>query len=166
MKNWALFEKKKEVNTKLKTHYWLPNNKSTCVVALSNNTIVEEIIAGLKQLEANFIIIWEEKSSDSKNIVFTKKVPSELLEWVNAFITDSKVEKLEEYMKAWIVPIIVKENYLHALLREFNPMKNEGNAFIYDKENAWQIFYALCRFLENAKFHFDYQNLVNNVSKI
>jgi len=55
---------------------------------------------------------------------------------------------------------------LSALLKEFNPMKGEGNAFIYEKENIWCIFYAFIRYLENSKFPFDNKILVQNVIKL
>ena len=42
-------------------------------------------------------------------------------------------------------------------------MKDEGNAYLYDEDNEWSVFYALARYLENYKISFDNKNLVKNV---
>jgi hypothetical protein len=76
------------------------------------------------------------------------------------------VENLSKYLKLWIVPIISANNTLKSVLREFNPMKNEWNAYIFQENNEWHIFYAIARYLENSKFPFDNKNLTKNVIEL
>ena len=48
---------------------------------------------------------------------------------------------------------------MNSILKEFNPLKNEGNSFHYDELNHWAIFYTIVRYMENYKFPFDKLNL-------
>jgi glycogen synthase len=45
-------------------------------------------------------------------------------------------------------------------------MQSEGNGYIFEKNNKWEIFYALTKYLENYKFPYDNRNLVKNVLEI
>jgi hypothetical protein len=69
-------------------------------------------------------------------------------------------------LQAWIVPIISSKNPLNSILKEFNPMRNEWNSYLFEQDDRWAIFYALVRYLENFKFPFDNKNLVKNVLNI
>jgi hypothetical protein len=44
-------------------------------------------------------------------------------------------------------------------------MKFEGNAFLFDEKNEYQIFAALIRFLENVRYPGDKKTLLQNVMK-
>lgn len=159
-----ILQKKKSEHEKVVKAFGLSQNKILGIVYLENKEIQTKLIEGLKTLQGNFIVVWEGKSEE--NILFQKEIKEEFLIGCDCIIADEEISGLEKYMKEWVVPIISKKNYLSSLLSEFNPMKNEGNAFIYEQNNAWQVFYALCRYIENAKFSFDNQNLINNVTKI
>lgn len=159
-----ILQKKKSEHEKVVKAFGLSQNKILGIVYLENKEIQTKLIEGLKTLQGNFIVVWEGKSEE--NILFQKEIKEEILIGCDCIIADEEISGLEKYMKEWVVPIISKKNYLSSLLSEFNPMKNEGNAFIYEQNNAWQVFYALCRYIENAKFSFDNQNLINNVTKI
>ncbi len=164
-----LLQKKRSEHEKLIKKLGLTQNKCIGIISLKDTNILGHLIGWLKTLSVSFIVVHQNqisKEKESENIHYTKQVDEETLLWADFIIGDSEFWELEKYMKQGIVPIISKKNYLSSILSEFNPIKNEGNAFIYDQDNEWQIFYALCRYIENSKFSFDDQNLVNNVTKI
>ena len=140
------------------------NHKIIGIVILKDKNILKLLIEWMKTLSINCIILWE--GNNTENILYVSHIDEDMLIWSDFLIADRDTSDLEKYMKSWIVPIISKNSYLSSLLSEFNPIKNEGNAFLYEQDSVWQIFYALCRYLENSKFSFDNQNLINNVAKI
>lgn len=163
MKNPIIWKKRTEHEKVLK-RLWVSQNNTIGLVSITDTKMLHHLTEGLKTLSANFIVIW--KWTNQANIYYSEHIDDETILGCDFIIADKETSDIEKYMKAGIVPIITKKNYLSSLLSEFNPMKNEGNAYIYDQENEWQIFYALCRYIENAKFTFDNQNLINNVTKI
>lgn len=68
-------------------------------------------------------------------------------------------------MKHSVVPIVPKDHSLITSLREFDPMKFEGNAFIYDTVNSYLIFEKLICYLENIRYVGDKRTLLNNIGK-
>lgn len=89
-------------------------------------------------------------------------------EGADAFITDVLSEKIptDFLMKNGVVPIIPAENPFTKSLIEFNPMKFEGNAFLFEKVDQYQIFAALVRYLENIRYPGDKRILLKNISEI
>ncbi len=55
-------------------------------------------------------------------------------------------------MKQSVVPIVTRGHPLISSLREFDPMKFEGNAFIAESLNKYLIFEKLIRYLENIRY--------------
>ena len=68
-------------------------------------------------------------------------------------------------MKNGIIPIIPTENPLKKSLMEFNPMKFEWNAFLFEKTDKFQMFATLVRYLENIRYPGDKRVLLQNVGK-
>lgn len=163
-----IFSIKKDAQNLIKNKFWFhKDTKFTGLVILSNKKVLNSLLDGLRHLPANFLVVGEvEQETESNNIVVTKKYEANLISGFDFIVSDNDCENLNNYLKNGVVPIISKDNYLSSLLSEFNPMKNEGNSFLYDKYNEWSIFHALTRYMENAKFPFDNRNLVKNVLKV
>lgn len=69
----------------------------------------------------------------------------------DALITDHKtLLDIGSYMSQGVVPIVPQS--LFPSLQEFNPMKFEGNAFLFEKTQSFHIFEKLIRFLENIRY--------------
>jgi len=84
----------------------------------------------------------------------------------DACITDGLGElNLVNLTKASVVSILPKNHPLIASFSEFDPMKFEGNAFIYDSLNPYLVFEKLIRYLENIRYAGDRRTLLNNVAK-
>jgi hypothetical protein len=160
-----LFEQKRQLAEAIKLKYSFPKtNKTTGLICLQNPELVEKLISGLCKLPANFVIVSaSDVISNTPNIVCLKETPTELELGFEFMVCDNEVTNLDRYFKQGIVPLIHQRNYMGSLLREFNPVKSEGNSFFYDDENEWSIFYALTRYLENHKFPYDNRNLVKNI---
>ncbi len=163
-----LLKEKKDHAAQVKTKLNLPKwNTSNGLVILSNSELTTELIEWLSTLNANFVVLSENNNSQSsKNVTVVKEISEELNSGFDFLVCDNEVSNLGKYFEKWVVPLAPKENYMSSILKEFNPMKSEGNSFLYDDENKWSIFYAITRYLENCKFPYDKKNLVKNVFEI
>lgn len=163
-----LIKLKNDYNTKVKTELSLPKwNTTNGLVVLNNSELVVELIHWLSTLSANFVVIMQDGDHKwSKNVKVVKEVSEELSSGFDFIVCDNEVSNLGRYFEKWVVPLAPKENYMSSILKEFNPMKSEGNSFLYDDENKWSIFYAITRYLENCKFPYDKKSLVKNVFEI
>lgn len=167
--NPSIFKEKKENNLKLKEKYSLiKQNKTVWLVKLNDKKLIKELRDSFLVLPANFILEIENIETEKlwKNIVATHKIPENILSGIDFIICDSEICSLKKYLEKGIVPIITEKNSLKSILREFNPLKNEGNSFLVKDENKWEYFYSLVKYLENNKFPQDNKNLVKNILEI
>lgn len=151
-----------------KSHGILLKYKPLWLIMLADSSITLQLIEWLKTLQAWFVVYSEnmEEVKISNNVIITKKIDWLSLSWFDFIICDDEVEHMKKYLEKWVIPIIVRKNHMSSILKEFNPLRNEWNAFFYDELNVWSIFYSTVRYLENFKFPFDNKNLVNNILKI
>ena len=141
-------------------------NKILWLVIIDDEKLLWELLEWINKLPANFIIITKNKFDDYDNIIFVDLFDKIPLVWFDFVVCDNCVTNLLDYLKHWVVPIVPKDNYLDNVLKEFNPIKSEWNAFFYNEINKWEIFYALARYIENYKFPYDNRNLIKNVIEI
>jgi hypothetical protein len=97
------------------------------------------------------------------NIGYTQKPKQDLLLGFDCIVTDNMLEGLNAYFAQGITPIVPNNHYLKTILAEFDPLDAVGNAFLYQENNVWSMYYALIRYIENYKFPYDNRNLVKNV---
>ncbi len=160
---------KKIKSDKLKQKYSLTKrNKALGLIKLNNKSLLKDIRDGLLELPISFVIEvdWADTEKLWDNIVAVSKVLTSDIIAFDFILCDDEVKWLNKYLEKWITPIIIEKNTLSSILKDFNPIKNEGNAFLYEKENKWSIFSALVRYSENYKFPMDNKNLVKNVLKV
>lgn len=81
---------------------------------------------------------------------------------IDAIITDA--------MEAWKLSTLCKQNLIipvvfhsYEVFSEFNPMKFEGNAFLFQKQELFSVFEKICRFLENGQYPWDRRVLLKNI---
>lgn len=48
---------------------------------------------------------------------------------------------------------------LHKSAQNYDPVKETGNAFLFDELNEWRIYAALVRAIENFAFPYDWKNI-------
>jgi hypothetical protein len=165
----SILKEKKEKNTQIKNKFFLPTKiKPLWLVKISNKLLIKYLRDAFLILPASFIleINWIKTEKLWENIIATGKIePNELI-WFDFILCDDDIKNLNKYLQVWIVPITSLKNPLGPILKEFSPMKNEWNSYLFKEEEKWSIFYALVRYLENFKFPFDNKNLVKNVLDI
>ena len=107
------------------------------------------------------------EESTLANVVFQEKLPINELPAFDFFIYDNEHEGIEvgKCMKANIVPIMPEKNVFSGILKEFSPMKFEGNGFFWKNDNPYCMFEKVVAYLENIKFPEDRRVLLKNVSE-
>lgn len=84
--------------------------------------------------------------------------------WVDAYLTlDWQTPSRPDIMGNVIVPIGPTKGAKEAGFTEFNPMKFEGNSFLFESADKYQIFASIVRYLENVKYPGDKRTLLQNV---
>jgi hypothetical protein len=138
------------------------------LIKLSDINLTKELIEWLKSLPACIIVYlkWAETQKISSNLVIIWKTYDQLIIGYDFIVCDDEISNLNLYIEKWIIPIILRNNYMAAILKEFNPLRSEWNAFFYEELDKWSIFYTIVRYLENYKFPQDNKNLVKNILKI
>lgn len=165
----SVLAEKKENSLKLKKALGiLLKYKPLWLIRLSDNDLTNSLIKGLKILPTGFVVYseWAKTEILSNNVVITWSLNDSVLSWFDFVVCDDEIENIDMYIEKWITPIVLWKNNISTILTEFNPLKNEWNAFFYENLEKWSIFYAIIRYMENFKFPFDNKNLVKNVLKV
>lgn len=161
-----VIKEKKEKNILLKKKFGLPTkDKALWLIKINNKILIKDLRDGLLVLPAWFVleIPWVDTEKLGENIVATAKIEENDLIWFDFIVCDDSIDSLNKYLELWVSPIISTKNHLNSILKEFNPVKNEGNSYLFESLDKWSIFYSIVRYLENFKFPFDNKNLVKNV---
>lgn len=89
------------------------------------------------------------------------------IEGADAFITDHLDESipLATLLQHVTIPIVPKDKQFEKVFTEFNPMKFEWNAFIFESCNKFLVLEKLIRFLENIRYPGDKRTLLQNIEK-
>ena len=145
-----LTQKDQSRSVLLRTLQLPTNTRAIIILDIADRAIHTFLIEAGKHLDIHFIVNWDISQ----------------MEACDACITDGRGSMdLVNLMKHSIVPIVPRIHPLILSLREFDPMKFEGNAFIYESENPYLIFEKLIRYLENVRYVGDKRTLLNNVGK-
>lgn len=163
-----LLEEKRKNNSLLRQNYFSQSKtKAIWAIFISDEKIIKALIPWLEVLQTSFLIISDKNlETSSKNVAVVKKIPKDLEIWLDFIVTDNNTDNLKEFIHNWVCPIVQANNYLLAILEEFNPLKVSGNSFVFKNDNEWDIFYAIVRYLENFKFPYDNRNLIKNLLEI
>jgi hypothetical protein len=70
---------------------------------------------------------------------------------------------LVKFMKAGVVPVTSDRTVFAGVMKDFNPMKFEGNGFFFASGNPYCIFEKVVSYLENIKFPEDRRILIKHV---
>jgi hypothetical protein len=170
MNNW-IFDLKKEKNKKLKKEFWLTwTTLPLWLIKLQNKDLIRDLRDWLLSLKVWFIIEvdwvdnWIEKLWE--NIIAVSKINKWDLPWFDFVLLDECNVNIDDYIKNWVTPIVKCDCHLSPILKQFNPLKNEWNSFLYEDFNKWSIFAWIVKYTENFRFPFDNKNLVKNVINI
>lgn len=161
-----LLKEKKRVSEIITGKFGFPKHKTLWYISLNPSLINDDFLEWLSVLPVNFLIISDKQDlSKHDNIIFTNNDIKETV-WFDFVLCDECEGNMSKYFSLWVTPVVSKANVVSSLLSEFNPGKVTGNAYIFENNNKWEIFYALVRYLENYKFPYDNKALVKNVLEI
>ncbi len=162
-----LMKEKKKYSKLIKEEYDFPRkNKLNWLVVLNDKDLLVDFVDALWSLDANFVVVTDFKLKTFKNVCLKEQIKREMSVGFDFILCDDDISSLWDYMNEGIIPITSKNNHMSSILKEFDPIRNTGNCFLYEGNNKWSIFYALIRYLENSKFSFDNKNLVKNVLEV
>ena len=167
--NAGFLKKKKDKANLLKKQFEILRKYSPMwLVKIENKELIKDLRDWFLNLDASFVIVldWIETEKLWNNIVATWEINESDLIWFDFLLCDDNISQIDKYTKNWVVPLIRKNNDISKILKEFNPMKNEWNAFFYEKENKWSIFIGIVKYMENYKYPFDNKCLVKNVLEL
>lgn len=128
---------------------------------LSKNeeSLVNDILAGLKNLEINVVILADSNldlSADGNVILpYNRHNRKKLLEAADMALIFN-FSDTEEMLVNGVIPISLDRDGLI----DYDPNREQGNSFIYKDENVWSIFATLVRAFETFKFPYDWKHIV------
>lgn len=172
-------EKKGKNKTSLQEELGWPLETKRPVVCLPagmseslGGKLLEEVMAGLLSLPVEILILG--KGSKEYGEYFTKLaseqghrvaiIPNEdvnIRKMLAAsdfalFCADADgMPEVDQCLEYGVVPIAPASGSL----KDYNPVQESGNAFIYDKKDVWGVFGALVRAVETHRFPFDWRTI-------
>lgn len=162
----SLREIKQMAKKNLQSIYAFPKTlNSLWIIAISDPEKRKFILEGISAIGIGALVIggndqWIE------NIITVEKISQNDLVGFDFFILDNEHDGVDvmQYMRAGITPIMPEKNVFSGMLREFNPMKFEGNGFFWNSDNPYCIFQKLVAYTENIKFPEDRRVLLKNIT--
>ena len=142
---------KEEARSALLRHLWLPKGtRATLLSYIQDADILSFIQSACQAIWVTLITHLDDMSIPGADM------------WVTDTITDAiPLADLAKYRVVPVVPVSSSKQF-----SEFDPMKFEGNAFIFEKVDQFQMFEKLVRALENMRYAGDKRMLLANVEKI
>lgn len=165
----TVIKEKKEKNTEIKKRLGLiQKHKALGLVKITNKALIKDLRDWFLVLPSSFVIQvdWVDVEKLWNNIVATWSIDKNDFIGFDFILCDEDIENLNIYLENGVAPIINSDTHMSAILKEFNPMKNEWNSYLFSSNDKWTIFYSIVRYLENHKYAFDNKNLVKNVLSI
>ncbi|MDD2516000.1 MAG: hypothetical protein PHF46_04235 [Candidatus Gracilibacteria bacterium] len=159
-------ETKKVVKENVKEHFNIQKGVTIIgIIAIENKEKRDFIVKGLSEIGLGAIAFFKGPNEDIQNISFVEKLNSNMLPGFDFFVSDEIGDEVDimKYMKNGIVPIMPEQNTFTGIIKPFNPMMFEGNAFLFKKDGCYNIFERIVAYLENIKFPEDRRILIKNV---
>lgn len=120
--------------------------------------LLDALTPGLKYLHAHFTVLGDKNTRLKKAFSAEEGVEGADM-WV--VLGDQLPAEFEMITRNGTVPVIRQGIIRDAV--EFNPVKEEGNSFLFEEVNEWTVYAALVRAIENYGFPYDWKNLQNEV---
>ncbi len=159
---------------------WVDEPKQPVVSIISGMTeslggeLMEQVIEGLLELPISLVIrgrgskkygelFTKLSKSHSHRIAILQDDETHLRSMLSGsdiamFFSEPEQDDLENALRYGVIPVSLP----HAMLENYNPVQESGNAFIYEKATVWQSFASLVRALETFKFPHDWRTIQRN----
>lgn len=162
----SLREIKQMAKKNIQSLYAFPKTiNSLGIIAIKDPEKRKFVMEGVSAIGLGALVLGGE-SLELANIVTVGKISQNELVGFDFFVFDNEHEGVDviAYMKAGIAPIMPEQNVFSGMLREFNPMKFEGNGFFWESENPYCMFQKVVAYTENIKFPEDRRVLLKNIT--
>lgn len=135
------------------------------IIAIKDPEKRKFVLEGVSAIGLGAVVLGAD-SEEVENIVSVQKVSLNDLLGFDFFVFDNEHEGVDivQYMKAGVTPIMPEKNVFSGMLREFNPMKFEGNGFFWNSDSPYCMFQKVVAYTENIKFPEDRRVLLKNIS--
>lgn len=146
----------------------------TCELTDKNGAmIVKDVLEGILMLDLQLLVLWVGSETYQKTFAeFAEKYPDKMRILINDEQSRRKIYaasnitlifnnnsqnamELKNALAYGVIPVVKND----PILKDYNPVTESGNAFLYFEDNLWLFYAALVRALENFKFSYDWQNL-------
>ncbi len=157
---------KETAKANIKEDFNLPKSLPfVALVALKDEAARDFILEGLSAIGIGNVVFWIEETNDRRYAGARKAINHNELLAFDFIIYDGEHDGIDivKFMKAGVVPIMPERNIFAGILREFNPMKFDGNGFFFKSNNPYCIFEKIITYLENIKFPEDRRILLKHV---
>lgn len=161
----SIREIKQMAKKNIQSIYSFPKTLSSLgIVAIKDEEKRKFVLEWIAAIGLGALVIGGENLNIS-NILTVEKISQNDLVGFDFFIFDNEHDGVDvmQYMKAGITPIMPEKNVFSGMLREFNPMKFEGNGFFWNNDNPYCIFQKVVAYMENIKFPEDRRVLLKNI---
>jgi len=158
---------KETAKTGLKEELMFP--KSVPILALvhiADEATQNFILEGLSAIGVANVVISDTLDVSGRRYAGVKSTVTEGEMYAfDVLIYDGESEGIDivKYMKAGVIPITTDRTVFSGVLKDFNPMKFEGNGFFFASNNPYCIFEKIVTYLENIKFPEDRRILLKHV---
>ena len=159
---------KETAKTGLRDDHGFPKSVSAiALVAVSDPVKRDFLLEGMSAIGLAAVAITTDEIPKLRNVVSVAKTVASELYGYDFFISDGEGADLDivKCMKAGVVPVLAEKNVFSGILKDFNPMKFEGNAFLFKDDNQFRMFAAVVSYLENVKFPEDRRILLKHVAE-
>lgn len=120
----------------------------------------------LSYIQDEKLMIFLREACDAIGVKLITGIDEAVMAWADAFISDTLEDiPISELVRSQVVPIIPQSEWFEKIFLEFNPMKFEGNAFIFESPNQYLMFEKVVRYLENIRYPGDKRTLLQNIQK-
>jgi len=116
--------------------------------------LVESLLPGIEELDARFRVIGVGAKA-FPHVFSAEEAMEEAHIWI--ILGSHLPSEFSMIADRGIVPVML--NGLHKEAQNYNPVAEEGNAFLFQKATPWHIYGAMVRALENFAFSYDWENL-------
>lgn len=149
------------------SHGFPKSVQAIALVAISNPVKRDFLLEGMSAIGIAAVAVTTDEIPKLKNVVNVEKTNQNELYAFDFVVSDGEGEEVDlvKCMKAGVVPVVPEKNVFSGILKDFNPMKFEGNAFLFKDDNQFRMFAAVVSYLENVKFPEDRRILLKHVAE-
>ncbi len=159
---------KDTAKTNLKEDIGLPKSLPfVALVAIADEATRDFILEGLSAIGLGNVCLGEVDTTTRRYAGSKAEINANELYAYDFVVYDGELDGLDivKCMKAGVVPVMPERNIYAGLLKDFNPMKFEGNGFFFKSNNPYCVFEKVVSYLENVKFPEDRRILLKHVSE-